>query len=387
MFLNSLAYKFTPIPQAELSAIRDALVVRAPKELHGTLLIAKEGINIRLSGPRAHVEAYQDELMGIFDGFAQMEFKQTASHGYTLPRFLVKIKKEIVSIGKQYESIKPTHLNYLNPSELKDWYQKQKDMIVLDTRNDYEIRLGAFTGALDLGIKSFRDFPTALAKSETLTPEAIGNKPVVMYCTGGIRCEKAVGAMVAQGFDAKQIFQLHGGIIKYLEHEGGAHYSGTMYTFDDRVALSAGLEQDTSVVQCFACRQPLTQKDQQSDWYKVGESCGYCRGQEASTESAAGSTTQRQAVKWEKHTQTGVVASEGIVCTLCGITLQTQRDWERHERGKKHRQKLKWSSDALSDGHSTLHRDGPNFPPFWPAMYPTVFKALGFRLSIARATR
>jgi predicted sulfurtransferase len=177
----------------------------------------------------------------------------------------VRLKKEIISMGcPEIEPEKQT-APHLEPVDFKQWYDEGKDMIVLDTRNDYEIRLGTFEAAMDLGIDHFRQFPEAIKK----LPESFKKKPVVTFCTGGIRCEKAAELMKREGFE--QVYQLNGGIINYFEQCGGDHYEGECFVFDKRVALDPAL-QETQAVQCYKCREPLTIDQLQ----ECGSECPYC---------------------------------------------------------------------------------------------------------------
>jgi len=142
---------------------------------------------------------------------------------------------------------------------------------VLDTRNDYELRIGTFDNAIDLDIRSFRDFPEAIQS----LPESMKNEEIVMFCTGGIRCEKASIIMTEAGFT--NVKQLQGGILGYFESVGGVHWNGDCFVFDQRVAVNSSLEETDAVV-CFACREPLSVEEQASPEYVVGTSCPYCFG-------------------------------------------------------------------------------------------------------------
>ena len=153
--------------------------------------------------------------------------------------------------------------------ELKRWLDEGRPVTLLDTRNDYEVKLGTFKGAIDPDIKTFRGFPDAVRK----LPEELKDQPVVMFCTGGIRCEKAGPFMEMEGF--KHIYQLDGGILKYFEECGGDHYDGDCFVFDQRVGVDPALcETDHAV--CFACLAPLDATDQEDPRYVQGKSCPHC---------------------------------------------------------------------------------------------------------------
>ncbi len=144
-----------------------------------------------------------------------------------------------------------------------------REVVLLDTRNDYEVQVGTFDGALPIGVDNFRDFPAAVRE----LPDELKQKPIVMFCTGGIRCEKAGPLMEAEGF--QQIFQLDGGILKYFEECGGAHYHGDCFVFDKRVALNPELK-ESGIGLCFACQSILSPADMQSPDYVFEQSCPYC---------------------------------------------------------------------------------------------------------------
>jgi UPF0176 protein len=189
-------------------------------------------------------------------------------------RMLVRIKKEIIAFG--VKGIDPARRTSpkLAPRELKRWLDEGRPVTLLDTRNDYEVKLGTFRNALPIGIEQFRDFPQAVGK---LAPE-LKQQPIVMFCTGGIRCEKAGPFMEREGFE--NVFQLDGGILKYFEECGGEHYEGECFVFDGRVGVDAGL-QETESCQCFNCQSPLTPEEQQHEHYVEGQSCPYCFKTEA----------------------------------------------------------------------------------------------------------
>ena len=157
----------------------------------------------------------------------------------------------------------------ISPKEFKSWLDGGKEVIVLDTRNDYEIRMGKFQNAVDLDIQTFRQFPNAIKE----LPDEMKGIPVVMYCTGGVRCEKASVVMLDEGFES--VFQLEGGILGYFEECGGSHWEGECFVFDRRVGLGPDLEETDSIL-CYACREPLIREEQLSEDYVFGQSCPYC---------------------------------------------------------------------------------------------------------------
>jgi len=182
---------------------------------------------------------------------------------------LVKRKREIIALGM--DDIRPAEFTgpYISPEDFKQMLDEGDDVVVLDTRNDYETRVGMFEGAVDLDIATFREFPGAIEE----LPEEYRSKTVVMYCTGGIRCEKASAVMLKSGFD--DVRQLEGGILGYFEECGGTHWKGDCFVFDQRVALDHQLE-ETEIVMCFKCREPLSADEQKSEQYVIGQYCPYC---------------------------------------------------------------------------------------------------------------
>jgi len=264
-FVNISSYKFVSIPEGELPELRAYLKEETLKlGLKGTILLSTEGVNQFLAGTREAIEAYK-KLMAAHPYFGVLTYKESPSDTQPFSRMLVRLKKEIISMG--CPEIRPAEATapHLSPEELKRWYQEGKEMVVLDTRNDYEIRLGSFDSAVDLNIKSFRDFPEAIKK----LPVEMKNKPIVSFCTGGIRCEKASQLLINNGF--KEVYQLDGGILNYFEQCGGDYYQGECFVFDKRVAVDSNL-QETKTIQCFACRNPLSVAEQEAARGK----CPYC---------------------------------------------------------------------------------------------------------------
>ena len=181
----------------------------------------------------------------------------------------VRKKNEIISVGLDH--IRPADFTgeELEPRDFKAMLDAGESVHVLDTRNDYELRVGTFENAIDLDIRTFRAFPEAIQR----LPESMKDEPVVMFCTGGIRCEKASAIMMEAGFT--NVKQLKGGVLGYFEQVGGDHWNGGCFVFDQRVAVNPSLD-ETEVVVCFACREPLSKEEQTSPDYVIGMSCPYC---------------------------------------------------------------------------------------------------------------
>ncbi|MDB6080580.1 MAG: rluA [Akkermansiaceae bacterium] len=264
---NIAAYKFARLEN--LKALRERLLVLCKERaLRGTILLAPEGVNLFIAGDAPDVEVLLAELRAI-PGLEDLKPKVSESDHQPFSRMLVRLKKEIIAFG--VEGIDPAA--YTSPriesQTLKQWLDEGKPVILFDTRNDYEVKLGTFAGAIPAGIDHFRDFPAAVAR----LPEEMKNAPVVTFCTGGIRCEKAAPFMERMGF--KDVYQLEGGILKYFEETGGAHYDGECFVFDQRVGVDPGLRETGSAV-CFACQSPLTAEEQADARYVENVSCPHC---------------------------------------------------------------------------------------------------------------
>lgn len=267
LFTNISTYQFAPL--RDLKPLRAKLLALCIEwQLKGTILLSTEGINLFVAGGEKQIGWLLDELRRI-PGLEGLTPKFSESAHQPFSRMLVRIKKEIIAFG--VEGIDPSKRTSpkLAPQELKKWLDEGREVTLLDTRNDYEIKLGSFEKAHAIGVKHFREFPAAVGQ----LPADWKEKPIVMFCTGGIRCEKAGPYMESQGF--KSIYQLDGGILKYFEECGNAHYEGDCFVFDQRVGVDPTL-QETPNAQCFACLTPLTAQEQADPRYFKGRSCPYC---------------------------------------------------------------------------------------------------------------
>ena len=265
--MNIAGYRFVDLPD------RDKL--RTPFKqlcdrlnLKGTILLSHEGINFFLAGKEASINEFLVELAKD-ERFEGIPLKVSHADHQPFRRMLVKLKREIISIG--IDDVRPAEKtgSFVSPQEFKQWMDDGEDLLVLDTRNDYEVRLGTFSGAVDLGIQNFRQFPEAVEGMN----DDLKSKRVVMFCTGGIRCEKASVVMMNAGFE--DVYQIDGGVLGYFEKCGGVHWDGECFVFDRRVAVAPDL-QETNTVVCFACREPLTIEEQSDNSYVPGVSCTYC---------------------------------------------------------------------------------------------------------------
>ena len=252
------------------AALRPALVeLGRAHDLTGSLLLAREGVNGTVAGPRAGIDALLAHLRA-WPGCADLEHKESWAETPPFGRFKVKLKAEIVTMGQPDVDPRASVGHYLNPAEWNDLL-RQPDVAVIDTRNDYEVALGTFAGAVDPGTKTFREFPAWWAENA----HRFHNKRIAMFCTGGIRCEKSTNWLLQQGVD--QVFHLKGGILKYLEDmpETDSLWQGRCYVFDERVSLGHGLVPGDDR-HCGAFRRPVTPEGRQHPDYEEGVCCPAC---------------------------------------------------------------------------------------------------------------
>jgi len=270
-YLNIAAYKFAPLEglPARKKALEQFCRSRAIK---GTILVTPEGINIFVSGSRSAIDALLAEVRRD-PLLSDLVVKESYSSHQPHRRMLVKIKKEIIAFG--IEGIEPARYTSrrVSPETLKQWLDEKRPLRMLDTRNEFEIEVGTFKGAVRLGLNDFRRFSEAIDALPEDVARELREQPVVTFCTGGIRCEKAAPFLERAGF--RDIYQLDGGILKYFEDCGGAHYEGDCFVFDHRVAVGPDLE-ETETTYCFVCQETLFASDQESEKYEVGVSCPYC---------------------------------------------------------------------------------------------------------------
>ena len=237
--------------------------------IKGSLLIAYEGINGTISGSRSGIDAVLKHIRSM-PGCSNLEHKESFASEIPFKRMKVKLKKEIVTMGQPH--IDPT-LNVGNYIEPRDWNNliSQDDVIVIDTRNDYEVAIGSFDGAIDPETKSFGEFPEWWEENRSKYQD----KRVAMFCTGGIRCEKSTNFLLNEG--VKDVYHLKGGILKYLEEvpEKNSKWNGECFVFDSRVSVKHGLEEGIYNL-CYACRMPLAPDDFKKEEFEKGVSCHLC---------------------------------------------------------------------------------------------------------------
>jgi len=264
---NIAGYRFVDLDdREELQAVLRSVCLDLG--LKGTVLLAPEGINFFVAGPQTSITAFVSHL-DLDERFRAIPLKVSFTDYQPFNRMNVRLKNEIISVGLDH--IRPHDFTgeEITPEAFKGMLDRGEFVHVLDTRNAYELRVGTFENAIDLDLRTFRAFPEAVAA----LPEDMKNEPVVMFCTGGIRCEKASAIMLEAGFT--NVKQLKGGVLGYFEAVGGAHWNGDCFVFDQRVAVNPDLL-ETDVVVCFACREPLSVEEQASPDYVVGTSCPYC---------------------------------------------------------------------------------------------------------------
>lgn len=266
-FVNISSYRFVELDnlEARRTHLRDATESCL---LKGTILLSPEGINMFLAGVRDDMDRFL-KILRSDPLFSDLEVKESYSDYQPFNRTLIKIKKEIIAFG--LDEVNPIRQSSpkLAAKDLKKWLDEGRPVHLLDTRNDYEVEIGTFKNAIPARVDNFREFPDAVRK----LPEAMKDEPIVMFCTGGIRCEKAGPFMEQEGF--KQVFQLDGGILKYFEECGGNHYEGDCFVFDQRVAVDPAL-QETEYTQCYICQEVVSPEAQQSSRYSPGEFCPAC---------------------------------------------------------------------------------------------------------------
>lgn len=240
-------------------------------KIKGTLLLASEGLNGTIAGTQSAIEKLI-EFLEVNGRFNNLEIKFSYSEKLPFRRLKVKLKKEIVTLGVKHINPLNSVGTYVSP---QDWNELISDpeVVLIDTRNDYEHKIGSFKGAINPNTKTFREFPSYVKKNL----EQYRDKKIAMFCTGGIRCEKSTAYLKSQGFES--VYHLHGGILKYLEETNKVKslWNGECFVFDERVAVKHNLKQG-KYDQCHACRYPITNFDKAHKHYEKGISCPNCYG-------------------------------------------------------------------------------------------------------------
>ena len=291
-YLTTAMYHFVSLPHFRM--LREPLLnFCLSREIKGTLLLADEGINGTLAGPEKSILELLNYLKidPLFEGnFKNLSHKESWSDKHPFYRMKVKLRKEIVTLG--VPGVSPTKMvgQYVKP---QDWNAiiSDPEVFLIDTRNDYEYAIGTFKNAINPKTTTFREFPKFV--KTLFDPKK--HKKVAMFCTGGIRCEKASSYMMSEGFD--EVYHLEGGILKYLEEVKAENslWQGECFVFDQRVAIKHGLEVG-DYDQCYACRYPLSADDMQSDKYTPGISCPHCHNQHTPEKLKALTERQKQVI-------------------------------------------------------------------------------------------
>ncbi|MBT0957370.1 rhodanese-related sulfurtransferase [Alphaproteobacteria bacterium KMM 3653] len=286
MLTVAALYKFVPFEDPD--GLRPALrAVCEAGGVKGSLLIAREGINGTIAGPRAGIDAALAHIRGL-PGCADLEWKESTASEMPFKKLKVRLKREIVTMGQPDVDPRADVGTYVEPAEWNELISAP-DVAVIDTRNGYEIGIGTFEGAIDPETQSFGEFPAWWEANK----ERLGNKRIAMFCTGGIRCEKASNYLQGQGVD--EVFHLKGGILKYLEEqpEEESLWRGECYVFDGRVSVGHGLKEGNYTL-CHACGRPVAPEDVKHADYEAGVSCAACIGEYSEEDRARFRTRQAQ---------------------------------------------------------------------------------------------
>ncbi len=294
-FLTAALYRFVELP--DFSELRAPLLACCEANgVKGTLLLASEGINGTIAGAPEGVRAVLAFLRAD-PRLAKLEHKEAHADHPPFHRMKVRLKREIVTLG--LPDVHPALMagQYVKP---QDWNQliAEPGVVLIDTRNDHEVSIGTFKGAINPATHSFSELPGWLDQEMqaggVLAASSDGRKPrVAMFCTGGIRCEKSTALMRAKGFD--EVYHLEGGILKYLETvpEAASHWQGECFVFDERVSVGHGLAEGDFTL-CRSCRDPLSAQDRASPLYELGVSCAHCHGQTSEAQKNGYRERQRQ---------------------------------------------------------------------------------------------
>ena len=286
MFTVAALYHFTPFPDP--AAIRGPLArLCCSHGVTGSLLLAPEGINGTIAGSRAAIDAVLAHIRAL-PGCADLAWKESTADAQPFGRLKVRLKREIVTMGQPDVDPRARTGHYVDPS---DWNAliSAPNVALIDTRNDYEVAIGTFVGALDPQTASFRDFPAWWEANKA----RFHNKRIAMFCTGGIRCEKSTNYLLGQGVE--DVFHLKGGILKYLEDvpEADSLWRGDCFVFDGRVSVGHGLRKGPHIL-CHACRRPILPADRDRPEFEQGVSCHRCIGETSDADKARFRERQRQ---------------------------------------------------------------------------------------------
>jgi len=273
MVIVAALYRFSLFE--DVGALRAPLLALCVAEgVRGTLLLAREGINGTIAGSRQGIDAVLAHIRRL-PGCDGIEWRESQAEVTPFGRMKVRIKREIVTMGEPQVDPRARVGAYVAPA---DWNAliAAPDVVMIDTRNDYEVGIGTFAGAVNPNIKSFREFPAWWRTNA----QSFAGKRVAMFCTGGIRCEKSTNFLIGEGVD--KVFHLKGGILKYLEEvpAGKSRWGGACFVFDQRVSVTHGLTPGSHTT-CHACRRPLLPEDRSRPEYEEGAACHHCAAEYA----------------------------------------------------------------------------------------------------------
>jgi UPF0176 protein len=286
MFIVAALYKFTPFE--DTAALKGPLAkVACNNKVKGTLLLAPEGINGTIAGSRDGIDAVLNHIKSL-PGCSDLEWKESTASAMPFPRMKVRLKREIVTMGQPDVDPRASVGTYVTPEAWNDLINAD-DVAVIDTRNDYEVDIGTFEGAIDPETKSFGEFPAWWRANK----DRFEGKKIAMFCTGGIRCEKSTNFLIGEG--VKDVFHLKGGILKYLEEvpEEESLWQGECFVFDGRVSVGHGLEEGSYDL-CHACRRPISDADKSHNAFEPGVCCPHCVGEYDETDRARFRERQKQ---------------------------------------------------------------------------------------------
>ena len=286
MYTIAALYHFTRFDDP--AAIQGPLLALCEaQKISGSLLLAREGINGTIAGPRAGIDAVLAHIRAL-PGCADLEWKESTSTDQPFRRLKVRLKKEIVTMGQPDVDPRARVGHYVEPQDWNDLIQSD-DVAVIDTRNDYEVAIGTFQGAIDPKTDSFRDFPAWWEANK----DRFHNKRIAMFCTGGIRCEKSTNYLLGQG--VSEVYHLKGGILKYLEEvpRENSTWEGECFVFDGRVSVGHGLREGPHRL-CHACRRPILPADMDRTDYEEGVSCHLCYHETTEADKARFRERQKQ---------------------------------------------------------------------------------------------
>jgi UPF0176 protein len=286
MYTIAALYHFTRFDDP--AALKPALAALCCGQgVNGTLLLAREGINGTIAGPRAGIDAVLAHIRAL-PGCADLAHKESTASEPPFPRLKVRLKREIVTMGQPDVDPLARVGHYVDPA---DWNAliSSEDVAVIDTRNDYEVAIGSFRGAVDPGTASFRDFPAWWEANR----HRFAGKRVAMFCTGGIRCEKSTNYLLGEGVE--EVYHLKGGILKYLEEvpEEASLWDGACFVFDGRVSVEHGLRTGPHLL-CHGCRRPILPEDRARPGYEEGVSCHQCESETSAEDKARFRERQKQ---------------------------------------------------------------------------------------------